>query len=181
MTLSKRYDPGLTWINDRYGRTGILTSMFSSIRSTGGQEAKRLRGLRGSAHAGLIAAWVVFWLNTALFPCCEVTAAVLGGQADSAMQSPSSTPSPHHSDAPHTEPLDHGPDAPCGDTLSANPPLVGENEVRTPERSSLEWFAIDAPVATSFTSVQRAANFALARASPPPPLRPHLRTQRLLI
>ena len=132
-------------------------------------------------RAGLIAAWVVFWLNTALFPCCEVTAAILGGHADSAMQSLPSAPSPHHSDSTHSEPLDHGPDAPCGDTLSANPPLAGEQGVRAPERSSVEWFAIDAPVAAGFTSAFRAANFSLARAAPPPSLRPHLRTQRLLI
>ena len=171
----------MTRVNNRYERTGILTSMLPSMQSTGGDEAKRPRGLRGLARTGLIAAWVVFWLNTALFPCCEVTAAILGGHADSAMQSLSSAPSAHHSDSTHSEPLDHGPDTPCGDTLSADPPLGGEQGVRVPERSSLEWFAVDAPVSARFTSAFRAANVSLARAAPPPSLRPHLRTQRLLI
>ena len=160
----------------------ILASMLTSTRSAGGKDAERPRRLRGLARAGLIAAWGVFWLNTALFPCCEVTAAVLGGHADAAMQSPASAPPPHHADSTHSEPLGQSPDAPpCGDTLSSDPPLAGEVEVRTPERSSLEWFAVDAPVAASFTSVHRIASFALARASPSSSLRLHLRTQRLLI
>lgn len=138
------------------------------------------RGLRGAARAAMIAAWVVFWLNTALFPCCEVIAAVLGGHADSAMQTSTSAPPSHHSDSTHSDPPHHGPDAPCDETLSANPLLSGENAARTPERSSVEWSAIDAPVNARFAPT-RAESFALARAWPPPLLRPHLRTQRLLI
>ncbi len=158
-----------------------LASMLPPTRSAGRKEAEQPRGLRRVARAGLIAAWGVFWLNTALFPCCEVIAAVLGGHADAAMQSHASAPSSHHTDSTHSELLDHGSDAPCGDTLSANPPLSSEKNERTPERSSLEWFAVDAPVAASFTSVHRNASFAIARASPPLSLRLHLRTQRLLI
>ena len=154
--------------------------MLSSIQTTGGKDAERPRGLRRIARAGLIAAWGVFWLNTALFPCCEVSAAILGGHADHASQSASAAP-PHHSDDSHSEPLDHSPDSPCSDLLTSDPPLAGEYGVLTPDRSSLEWFAVDAPVAAAFTTVHRTANFALARASPPPSLRLHLRTQRLLI
>jgi len=155
--------------------------MLSSIQSTDEKVVGRPRGVRGLARAGLISAWVVFWLNTALFPCCEVTAAILGGHADHVAQSTSAALPPHHTDATHSEPLDHSPDSPCCETLSSDPPLVGEYEVLSPDRPTLEWFAVDAPVGASFTSLQRAANFALARASPPPSLRPHPRTQRLLI
>lgn len=156
--------------------------MVSSTRSSARMsEAGRPRGLRGFARLGLVVAWVVFWLNTALFPCCEVAAAVLGGHADNGSQSASATPPLHHSDATHSEPLDHGPDSPCGYTLLSGPPLVGEHEVLTPDRSPLAWFAVDAPVATSFTAVHHSANLALARAGPPPPLRLYRRTQRLLI
>jgi hypothetical protein len=133
------------------------------------------------ARAALIAAWGVFWLNTALFPCCEVIAAVLGGHADAVTQAHASAPSSHHSDSTHSEPLGHGSDAPCDDTLSANPPVSGVNEARTPERSSLEWFAVDVSAPASSTSVHRNESFALARATPPLSLRLHLRTQRLLI
>ena len=123
------------------------------------------RALHGFARMGLVAAWAVFFLNTALFPCSEVAAAVLDG----------------HADATHAEPLDHAPDSPCASSLGGGPTLVGEHEILAPDRSPLGWFAIDAPVATSTTAVNHSANLALARADPPPSLRLYQRTQRLLL
>jgi hypothetical protein len=120
---------------------------------------------RGFARMGLVAAWAVFFLNTALFPCCEVAAAVLGG----------------HADATQAEPLEHGPDSPCVSSLGEGPTIVGEHEVLSPDRSPLAWFAIDAPFTARLTAVDHSANLALARAEPPPPLRLYLRTQRLLL
>jgi hypothetical protein len=159
-----------------------LTNMLSLTRSsTRKSDARRPRGLRGFARLGLVGAWVIFWLNTALFPCCEVAAAVLGGHADNGSQSASTASPPHHSDAAHSEPSDHSPDSPCGYTLIAGPPLVGDYKALTPDRFPLEWFAVDAPVATSLTAVNHSAILALARVTPPPSLRLYLRTQRLLI
>jgi hypothetical protein len=156
--------------------------MLSWTRSSAGtSEARRPRGLRGFARVGLVAAWVVFWLNSALFPCCEVAAAVLGGHADNGSRTASAAPPLHHSGATHSEPLDPSPDSPCGFTLISGPPLVGEYEVLTPDRPPLEWFAVDAPVAASLTTVNHSAILALARTAPPPSLRLYLRTQRLLI
>ena len=144
--------------------------------------AGRPRGPRGFARVGWVVAGVVFWLNTALFPCCEVAAAVLGGHADNGSRAASAALPPHHSDAKHSELMDHGPGSPCGYTLISGPPLVGEYKGPAPDRSPLERFAGDAAVATSLTAVNHAANLALARAAPPPPsLRLDLRTQRLLI
>ena len=144
-------------------------------------EARRPRGLRGFARVGLMVAWVVFWLNTALFPCCEALGAAFGNHSDDVSQSVSAAQPAHHSNATHSEPLEHSPDSPCGYTLISGPPLVGEYEVLTPDRPPLERFAVDAPVATSLTAVTHCANLALARAAPPPSLRLYLRTQRLLI
>ena len=162
-----------------------LINMLSSTRSSARMsETRRPRGLRGFARVGLVVAWVAFWLNTALFPCGEVAAGVLGGHADNGSRSASAAPPPHHSDATHSKLLDHSLDSPCGPcgyTLISGPPLVGEYEVLTPDRSPLESFAVDAPVATSLTAVSHSANLALARAGPPPSLRLYLRTQRLLI
>ena len=120
---------------------------------------------RGFAGMGLVAAWAVFFLNTALFPCCEVAAAVLGG----------------HADATQAEPLEHSADSPCASSLGEAPTIVGEHEVLSPDRSPLEWFAGDAPVAASLAAVNRSANLALARAAPPLSLRLYQRTQRLLL
>ncbi len=158
--------------------------MLSSTQKSTRPEATRPRRLRGFARVGMVVAWVVFWLNTALFPCCEVAAAVLGGHAGNGSPSASAEAPPHHSGAAHSEPFDHSPDSPCGDTLISAPALVGGYEIPTPDRSPLrsplEWFAIDAPVATSLTAVY-SANLALARAVPSRSLRLCLRTQRLLI
>ena len=120
---------------------------------------------RGFARLGLVAAWAVFFLNTALLPCCEAAAAVLGG----------------HADATHAEPPHHSPDSPCAPSLSGGPSLVGEHEVLPPDRSPLGWLAIDAPAATSPAAVNHFASLVLARAAPPPSLRLYQRTQRLLI
>ena len=110
-----------------------------------------------------------------------MAAALLGGQADNGSRSASGAAPLHHSGATHSEPLDHSPQSPCGYTLISGPALVGEYEVLTADRSPLEWFAVDAPVATGLTAVNRSANLALARAAPLPSLRLYLRTQRLLI
>ena len=144
-------------------------------------EARQPRGLRGFARVGLVAAWVVFWLSTALFPCCEVAAAVLGGHADNGSQSASAAPPLHPSDATHSELLDHSPDSPCGTILISASPLVGAYEVLTPDRFPMEWLAVDAPVATRLTAIDHSAHLALARAAPPPSLRLYQRTQRLLL
>lgn len=156
--------------------------MLSWTQSTARMsEARRPRGLRGLARVGLMVAWAAFWLSTALFPCCEVAAAILGGHADNGSRTASAAPPLHHSGATYSECLAHSADSPCGHTLISGPPLVGEYEGLTPDRSPLERFAVDAPVATSLIAVNHFANLALARATSPPSLRPHLRTQRLLI
>ena len=156
----------------------MLSSTRSSARMS---ETKRPRGLRGVARVGLLAAWVVFWLNTALFSCCEVAAAVLGGHVDNGSVSASAALPLQHSAATQPASLDQSHDSPCGYALISGPPLVGEHEVPAPDRSPLESFAVDAPVATILTAVSHYANLALARAAPPPSLRLYLRTQRLLI
>lgn len=157
--------------------------MLSWTRSSASKsEARRPRRLRGFARVGLVVGWVVFWLNTALFPCFEVAAAVLGGHADNGSL-PASAASPlHDSNATYySEPLDHSSDAPCGYTIISGPPTVGEHEALTSDRSHLEWLAVDAPAATGLAAVNGSANVTLAGADPPPSLRLYLRTQRLRI
>ena len=143
--------------------------------------ARRPQGQGGFARVGLVVAWVMFWLNTALFPCCEVVAAVLDGHADHATQTASAEASPHHSGDTHSAPLEHSSGSHCDGALMSGIPLAVEYKGLIPDRSPLEWCAFDAPLATSVTAPFPSAIFALARASPPPYLRLYLRTQRLLI
>lgn len=155
--------------------------MLASTRNTGGEKTGRPRRLRGFARVALVLGWVVFWLNTAFFPCCETIAAALGGHAGNVSQSVSAVQPAHHPDDTHSGPPVHSPDPPCAYSLSAGPTIVGDYEVLTSDRSPQEWFAVDTPVVTSLTAVNHSANLALARAAPPPSLRLYLRTRRLLI
>lgn len=129
----------------------------------------------------LMVGWIVFWLNAALFPCGEVIPAAFGAHAGNVSQSVSAVQPAHHPDDTHSGARVHSPDSPCAYSLGAGPPLVGGADVLTADRSSLEWFAVDARIATSITAVNRAADLVLARAVPPPSLRLYLRNQRLLI
>jgi len=128
----------------------------------------------------MVLGWVVFWLNTALFPCCEVLAAALSGQGRDVSPSISAAQPGHHPGDPHSGSPVHNSDAPCSDSLNPGTPLVGECQALTPDRSPAGFFAAVAPP-TTLTAVTPLATLVLARAPPPPSLRLYLRTQRLLI
>ena len=155
--------------------------LLSTRYSTRMSEASRPRSLRGFARVGMVVAGVIFLINTALFACCDVAAAVMGGHGDSGSHSDSDAAPHHHPEAEHSEPSHHSPDAPCENSIASGAALVGEHEVLTPDRSPVEWSAIDSPSAAGLTSENYSAIVALARASPPHSLRFYLRTQRLLI
>jgi len=125
--------------------------------------------------------WIVFWLNTALFPCCEVAAADLGEWGGSALPSVSTVELAHHADGTHSESPASNPGSLCGDNLTAGTPHVALDEVLTPDRLPLEWFTVDASVVTSVTAVTHSARLALVRAALPPSPHFYVRTQRLLI
>ena len=136
-------------------------------------------GLRGCARRALVLAWVIFWFNTALFPCCEAVAAAFGNHSDDVSQSVSAAQPAHASDDTYSGCPMHSPDLPCGYTLSAGPTSVGMYALLGPDNSSLGWFAIDAPAA-ALIAVSHAETLA-PREPPPRPHRLYQRTLRLLI
>lgn len=142
----------------------------------------RPRGLRGIARVGLVVAWAVFWLNTAIFPCCESIAAAIGG--DHAVEVTQSDTAATHAHAPgggHFEVPNHDPHSPCEHAVGAGLVLVGEPEVLTSDRFPSHWLAVEEHFAPSLTAALHRPSLALPQADPPPPPRFHLRTQRLLI
>lgn len=159
-----------------------LRQMLSSLKRTSGHDAARLRPVSGIARAGLVVAWVVFWLNTALFPCCEVAAAVLGGPPGNAMASISVETHAHPSGTAHSD-SDASHESSCDDSFRSGPAAVGEYEIPAHDRSASEGLSIDAPGAARLPATGQFANLVFARAGPPPPSprRLYLRTQRLLI
>ena len=159
-----------------------MIKMFLSTRSIAGLSGiKRSKGRFRSAHV-MVLAWVIFWLNTALFPCCDAFAAVLGDHAVSVSQSASAAESAHHSDESHSERPYHSPESPCDYALNAGPAIVdGEYAALPTDRIQLGGFAIDALLVPGLTAVTHAAYLVPRDYHPPPPFRLYLHTQRLLI
>jgi hypothetical protein len=156
---------------------------FSATRSiTGVSEARRPRGPHGFARMVLVLAWVAFWFNTGLFPCCEAVAAAFGDHSGDVSQSASAAPPAHHLDEKHSECPHHSPDSPCGHTLDAVPAIAEVYAGLPTDRVHPEWFAIDVFVVAGLTAVNRSTNLApREHHRPPPPFRLYLHTQRLLI
>lgn len=149
---------------------------------TGAPETRRPLGRRRLTGATLVLAWVVFWLNTALFPCCEALAAAFDGHSNEVSQSASAAQPAHDSDETHSEYPHPGPILPCGDTLDAGPAINAEHAGLQTDRSYLKWFAIDAYSPAGLTVADHSATPAPRDYRPPPsPYRLYLQTQRLLI
>ena len=134
-------------------------------------KAGRPRGLRGFARRALVLAWVIFWINTALFPCCEAVAAAFGDHSDDVSQSVSAAQPAHAAGGMHSEPPTHSPSSPCGYTLTAGPTNVGMYATVTIDHSSPEWLASDTPAAPSLTAANHSANLA-PRPTPPTTVSP---------
>lgn len=148
------------------------TRTFARVR-----EAKRPTGLR----AGLVAAWAVFWLGTALFPCCELIAAMLGGDHHREVaQSDFATPHAHPSGDVHSKGSGHDPYPPCGQAHSDGAVLVEEPAVPTSVRFLQQRVAVEKPHVSGLAAVVHRSSLALPRAAPPPPAF-YQRSRRLLI
>lgn len=132
------------------------------------------------ARVALVFAWVVFWVNTALFPCCEALAAAFDGHSDSAAHATAAAGPAHHSGGSHTERQDQNPSPHCA-TLNEAPAIDGVYAAPLTERVDLEWLAIATPLVLTLTTVNQSASLAPSDYLPPPPFRRYLRTQRLLI
>ncbi len=160
--------------------------MFSPTRSIAGVSGtQRPRSRFRSAHM-MVLAWVVFWLNTALFPCCDTFAAAFAAafdhHSDDASQSVSGAEPTHHSDEAHSERSHHSPESPCDYALNAEPATIdGESAALPTDRVQWVWFAVAASAAPDLTTVTYAAYRAPREYHPPPPFRLYLHTQRLLI
>lgn len=157
--------------------------MYSSARSiTRVSEPRRPRGSYWFARVILVLAWAAFWLNTAMFPCCEALAAAFGDHSDSVSQSTSAAQPAHHSEDTHSECPHHSPGSPCDHTLHAGPAISEVYAGLATDHVHLEWLATDVSVTAELTTIGHSANLTPREyLSPPPPLRLYLDTQRLLI
>ena len=132
------------------------------------------------ARAVLASAWMVFWLNTALFPCCESLAAAFDGRPDSISQSTPAVPA-HHSDATHAEHPDPTRSSQCDFTLNAEPATDAAYAAPQSDRVHLDWFAVATLAAPDVTAVNHFASPSTIAYHPAPAFRRYLLTQRLLI
>jgi hypothetical protein len=170
-----------TVVRDSHSRCN-LAKPFSSTRSITGVSDTRLP-LRQckSARMILVLAWVVFWLNTALFPCCEAFAVAFDDHADDVSQSVPAAAQAHHSGETQVESPHHKPDSPCDYTLHAGSVINGEHAGPATDRIQLESVAIYIAFAVWPPVTNRSAKLAPHDFHPPPPFRLYLHTQRLLI
>ena len=157
--------------------------MLSPTRSLpGGSGAKRPRGRGRAAHV-MVLAWVVFWFNTALFPCCDAFAAAFDHHSDAVSPSVSAAELAHHHDESHSERTSQSPESPCDYALNAGPAIIDGAYVALPtDHIQLVWVAIATPpVALDLTTANHAVNRVPREYHPPPQSRLYLHTQRLLI
>lgn len=156
----------------------LIKTFSSTRRMIGVSGTQRPRGQFRSAHV-MVLVWLVFWVNTALFPCCEALAAAFGSHSESVSQSVSAEQPAHHPD--ESDPR-HSPESPCDYALNAEPAIIDGAFAALPtDRVQLGWFAIDTAIAPGLTAVNHAANRAPREYQPPPQSRLYLHTQRLLI
>ena len=163
----------------------ILVKTLSSIRGfTSGSDARLPLRRRRPAHVALLLAWVAFWLNTALLPCCEAFAAAFDAHADGVSQSVPAAKQAHHADATHTERVRDSHESRCDFTLNAEPAINGEYAGLPKASLNLELVAFSVPFSVGPLAVNHSPNLAPRDYHPPPPLataRLYLHTQRLLI
>ena len=137
---------------------------------------------RRFAHWALVLAWMAFWLNTALIPCCEAFAATSGDHASVVVHA---TPSAEQTYASHDVPVvasHHEPDSPCGPSIHEAPATNGEQVGLAFERVNLEWDAAYSLFTNKYFVKSQTANPARFIYDPwPRQPRYDLQTQRLLI
>lgn len=158
--------------------------MFFLKRNSDGERIAWPWRLRGFARAALVLGWMAFWLSAASFQCCEASAAVASGHAESGAHSASIpvAPSAHPDAAGHSETVGHDSDSPCGTSVGSGDALVGELVAASLDRSTMKWVGIVTQDVPRFAPASLLdSNRALARASPQHSLSFFLRTQRLLI
>ena len=138
---------------------------------------------RRFAHSMLVLAWMAFWLNAVLIPCCEAFAATPDNHAGVIVHAITNA---EHTHATHDAPVEathHAPpDSPCGPTLHDGPATNGEHVGLPSERVDLEWDATYLLFTNNPFAKHQTSNLARAVYNPwPRKPRLYLQTQRLLI
>ena len=144
------------------------------MRKPKGKPPLRLRRL---ARVTVVLAWIVFWLNTALFPCCEAVAAGLGGQPP--MQAVSGTHPAHASGETHPDHPDDSHNSPCGVVVSAAPATLGQADVLSAPQPDIVSTAPGAAI--SLLPAADSTSTAIPDPAPPPKVPLYLRELRILL
>lgn len=139
---------------------------------------------RRAAHFVLVLAWVAFWINTALCPCCETLATTLDTHSDDVAESLSASTHIHNVSDSHKEQPDHRSDSPCGHAVNAEPTINSPYAGIPQAQSDLYLDAVYVNITCQRIALVHSATLAFFDYHPPPPYegsRLYLQTQRLLI
>lgn len=155
----------------------ILIQTFApKDRTTAGFTIRSVATRRKFLHTMLMFGWIAFWLNTALFPCCDALAEALDGHVHG---------STGLNDTPHSVGADHShqePASDCGSALDLGAPSSGEYFAFTSDQLRAGCVLSNVQLTVAPLDVTRSVNLPSRDYHPPPPLwRIYLRTQRLLI
>ena len=143
--------------------------------------ATRALGQRRSARLVLVAAWVAFWLNTALFPCCEALAAALVGHSDIPSQLAIGKGPPHDSGETHAAHVHHNQSIPCKTNVKSVSAISGTYALMPADHFHPVLLLSEGFVVADLRPLDHSAIRAPRNYHPPPPFRLYLQTQRLLI
>lgn len=117
----------------------------------------------------MVLAWVTFWLNTALFPCCEAFAAAFDDHSDDETQTVSASVHIHDGDEPRSEHSHHNPGPPCSHAFSAGPAINGEYAGLPAYRVELAGYAVLVPRSFIVIALTQSVVLALRDYHPAPP------------
>ena len=152
----------------------MLPSKQNIAREPKGKPPLRLRRF---ARVTVVLAWMVFWLNTALFPCCEAVAAGLGGQPP--VQAVSGSHTAHASGETGSEHPDQSHNSPCGVAVSAAAATLGQADVLSAAQPDIVSSASGAAI--SLRPAADSTSTAIPHPAPPPKVPLYLRELRILL
>jgi len=160
-----------------------LAASMTFLQKGNTTQTRAMRPLnqRSSGRLVLLAAWLAFWLNTALFPCCEVLAAALVGHSEVLSQATIDGRGPHPSHEAYAEHLHEGKSLPCAENGRLASAIAGAYAQLPEEPSLLQWFAIESSASADLRKLARASIASPLNYHSPPPVRVYRQTQRLLI
>jgi len=137
----------------------------------------RRRGFFG--RAGLLGAWLIFWINALLFPCMDALAAQARNDCGSGTVAVAAAPVLSSIKGLHADDAGENPDPLCCHVVSPAPATIHADSVFVTDHQLGDWSPVAIVTTTRLFGVTLRGKLA-PREIPPPRVPLYLRTSRLL-